>query len=69
MLLSLKKEIQKANGQIRVSELSERLHIEASVIEGMLQTLYGKDGLKSSREPCAPVVGCPSCGKKCPFAQ
>jgi predicted transcriptional regulator len=68
MLLSLKKEIQKANGQIRLHELSERLNVEPSVIKGMLQTLYGKDVINDSLEPCAPAGGCPSCGKKCPFA-
>ncbi len=69
MLLRLKKEILKSNGQIRLSELSERLNVAPSVIEGMLRTLYGEDILKARLEACAPVNGCPSCGKNCPFAK
>lgn len=69
MLIQLKKEIKKANGQIRLSELSRTLQVQPSVIEGMLVALYGKDVLKSNLETCADPVVCPSCRKNCPFAK
>lgn len=69
MLIQLKKEIQKANGQIRMSELSKKLQVSPSVIEGMLLSLYGKDVLNKAMDTCKDSVVCATCGVHCPFAK
>ena len=69
MLIQLKKEIQKANGQIRMSELSQKLQVSPSVIEGMLLSLYGKDVLNSAMDSCKDSIVCTTCGGNCPFAK
>lgn len=68
-MIQLKKEIKKANGRIRLIELSQTLQVQPSVIEGMLIALYGKDILKSNLDSCTSNTVCPSCGKNCPFAK
>jgi hypothetical protein len=69
MLLELKKEIKNANGQIILRELSQKLNVQPSVIEGMLLSLYGKDVLKNSMQDCSSTGACPACGKNCPFVK
>jgi hypothetical protein len=69
MLIELKREIKKAHGQIRLSELSLKLNVQPSVIEGMLVSLYGRDVLNSSLDPCSTHIGCASCGGSCPFSK
>lgn len=69
MLIQLKREIQKANGQIRMSELSQKLQVPPSVIEGMLLSLYGKDVLNTAMDSCKDSVVCTTCAGKCPFAK
>ena len=69
MLIQLKKEIQKANGQIRLSELSQKLQVSPSVIEGMLISLYGQDILNYGGITCKDSVVCATCRGHCPFAK
>ncbi|MBI9049603.1 MAG: hypothetical protein JEZ00_09295 [Anaerolineaceae bacterium] len=69
MLIQLKNEIQKANGQIRMSELSQKLQVTPSVIEGMLISLYGKDVLNSHMDSCKDSIVCTTCAGSCPFSK
>jgi hypothetical protein len=73
MLQVILQEIESAGGTINLAELSRKLDVESSALEGMLEFWVRKGRLRSSRQGnqfCSPNLACGgSCGgaQGCPF--
>jgi DNA-binding MarR family transcriptional regulator len=54
MLSQIIKELESAGGAIDLDELSRRLGVERSALDGMIETLVGKGRLRAPIVPDAP---------------
>ena len=72
MLQRILNEFESAGGGISINELGQRLGVERSALEGMIDYLVRKGILRdeaAATMECSPAgSACASCAKHCPFA-